>query len=639
MSLNQTFFTLLFFFSILLIGCREDSFEQVIIEDPVSGPSVTVKSSILARIIDDNEQPVADAAVTVNNQTLFTDAAGLVVVEDATLNSKGTFIRVEKSGYFPGGRRIYGSSTAAQYVNVKLLSKNVVGSINAQTGGTVSTSEGAIIELPANGIIDSDGNAFTGSVQVNATWLDPTADDLGEIMPGNLEGITTGSERVGLASFGMLGVELESLSGESLNLGNGGEATLTFPVPAELVGTAPATIPLWFFDEDLGTWVEEGSATLQGDQYVGNVTHFTFWNCDAPFPLTDLTVCFRGLEDQPFFNHQVVVTTLSFGTASYAVTDENGCVNGLVMQNEVLLLELLSKCGEVIYSEEIGPFTTDEADLGNITVQSGGFTNLLTIQGTLVDCDGNPLNNGVVQVEIGSLTEYIFASNGNFIGAVDNCDDATVITVAGFGSGAQSSIASDPIDVVVTGSFVQIGTIEVCESTVSGEENYVNVIIDGEEYQWNTLLDTSLFNASGATYDPVEDLFFVNLGVANFLPFDSTTITLSFYAAAGGSTILTDTTMVNYLIGTKSPHFFLNDNLAIYCDQNVGSKCIDIIETIEILEFGAVGEQIKGEITATVPIYEVDESNILGEIIYFPDTSLPLGTFPVTVQFSVERLQ
>jgi hypothetical protein len=46
--------------------------------------------------------------------------------------------------------------------------------------------------------------------------------------------------------------------GEKVELAEGLPATLTFAVPASMKDQAPATIPLWYFDEDEGIWKEEG---------------------------------------------------------------------------------------------------------------------------------------------------------------------------------------------------------------------------------------------------------------------------------------------------------------------------------------------------------------------------------------------
>ena len=53
-------------------------------------------------------------------------------------------------------------------------------------------------------------------------------------------------------------------------------------IPADQLSSAPAQIPLWYFDEEKGVWQEEGFAKREGNKYVGTVTHFTDWNCDDP---------------------------------------------------------------------------------------------------------------------------------------------------------------------------------------------------------------------------------------------------------------------------------------------------------------------------------------------------------------------
>jgi ABC-type sulfate transport system permease subunit len=107
-------------------------------------------------------------------------------------------------------------------------------------------------------------------------------------MPGNLTGITINNEQKILQTYGMIAVEMEGSSGEALNIAGSKQATISFPIPSAMLANAPATIPLWHFDETIGVWKEEGTATKQGNAYVGVVTHFSFWNCDVPAILSTL---------------------------------------------------------------------------------------------------------------------------------------------------------------------------------------------------------------------------------------------------------------------------------------------------------------------------------------------------------------
>ncbi len=77
-------------------------------------------------------------------------------------------------------------------------------------------------------------------------------------------------------------VELFSADKAELNLASGSTARLTLDIAPSQQATAPATVPLWYFDEDDGVWYEEGEGSRQANQYVADVAHFTPWNWDIP---------------------------------------------------------------------------------------------------------------------------------------------------------------------------------------------------------------------------------------------------------------------------------------------------------------------------------------------------------------------
>ena len=94
-----------------------------------------------------------------------------------------------------------------------------------------------------------------GPAEVYARWLDPTSPELGALMPGALMARDDdGRERV-LATYGMAAFELKTPAGEDLVLKSGQFVEIEIPIPAELAGTAPTEIPLWYFDLEEERWL------------------------------------------------------------------------------------------------------------------------------------------------------------------------------------------------------------------------------------------------------------------------------------------------------------------------------------------------------------------------------------------------
>ena len=114
-------------------------------------------------------------------------------------------------------------------------------------------------------------------------YLDPNNERFSEMMPGgDLAAVRSDNSSVQLVSYGMTDLNMYAENGDKLQLKDGCKAKLTFPIPAGMDKNPPASIPLWSFNEKTGLWEEEGSAQLQGNVYVGEVTHFSWVNLDDP---------------------------------------------------------------------------------------------------------------------------------------------------------------------------------------------------------------------------------------------------------------------------------------------------------------------------------------------------------------------
>lgn len=138
---------------------------------------------------------------------------------------------------------------------------------------------GVQVEIPANALRDDRGKAPTGPVDVSVSTIDLRSPGQ---MPGDLTVRQPGGDTRVMQSYGAASIDITG-GGKRFNLKSGTTAKITLPVdPSQLAagGTLPPTIPILFYDERDGVWVEEGTATLNGNVYVANVRHFSTINTD-----------------------------------------------------------------------------------------------------------------------------------------------------------------------------------------------------------------------------------------------------------------------------------------------------------------------------------------------------------------------
>jgi hypothetical protein len=382
-----------------LQSCRKSSTNGTLI--PYDN-SKTVIASIMGFVTDESGVLIDGATITTGGYTTLSDANGYFHFDNITTPSHATTVLVSKGNtYFKGSRTIAVNANQKHVVKVSLIAKGVPATFVAANGGNVSFANGLALSFPAGGIVnESTGLAYNGQVYVYAHKIDPTTETGMNTMPGDLRGVTAngGEERL-LQSFGMMVAELYSVDGQLLQIKSGFEATMTLTVPTSLQASAPATIPLWYFDDAKGVWVEDGVAFLTGGKYVGKVKHFSFWNCDTPAAAIDLEMTLVDQNGTPLSGYLVKLTNTANNDARTGTTNTAGWVGGLVYPNANLQMEvyvLSSICGTTtpIYSQTVVTSTIN-LNLGTITIPITTPA-AATISGSIVDCSGNPITNASV---------------------------------------------------------------------------------------------------------------------------------------------------------------------------------------------------------------------------------------------------
>ncbi len=444
--------------TLLFSSCRKDNEIQGSFPPDVPIPEVLVNGSFYGQVVDEANQAIENTIISVGTHTIETDENGFFYFNDIEINNKGSLVTAQRDGYFYNAKFVKSKLNTKNFVKIQMIKKNLTDSFAANAGGTVVSSGGASVEFSASSIKKESGGTYNGEVNVYVTWLDPTASDLIQRMPGDLRGINTNDEQQQLTTFGMIGVELESDAGEALNIAEGQTATIELPVPASLLANAPATIPLWHFEETTGYWIEEGEATLQGNKYVGTVSHFSFWNCDIPNTFVFIEGEVTDEAGQPIANVQIKITEVASGMVGYGRTDENGFYSGAVPNDQNLILTILNSCDEEIYSAPIGPFSAD-ATIPSIIV----FTNenFITLSGTLVDCNNDPVTNGYLKVDFAGRQALLYTdADGVFNDIISICD-ATSLDYTGYD--LDNLKQSTRLTEVIDSTAIDLANVFVCE--------------------------------------------------------------------------------------------------------------------------------------------------------------------------------
>jgi hypothetical protein len=393
------------------------------------------------------------ATVTAHGQSAVTDKYGYFVLQNVSAPQDRCVALAKMDGYFTAAKAEHPKENGLTNVKLFLMSEGTRQNLNAATGGTINVgSAGASAKFEANGLVTSGGSAFSGTAKVAIRHLDPDNNSFAAYFAGDQAALRSNGDRADLISYGVLRVDIRSTSGEQLQPAPGKPAEITYPIPASMLANAPASMPLWFFDEQKGFWVEEGTATKQGNKYVGTVTHFTDWNCD--YPSTE-SGTLSGTVDCGGIPMPNVVIRIG---QTVAVTDQDGHYTRRVPAGVDLVVFVDPAMNAALYTSTpvtVSQLTRGESRTANITLTSKCPS---TISGTLTDDQDRPIAGRVAWIDGDGYAYPATTLDGVFHLRVP---ENTSVTLEGFswactGSKLHTAMSGN------AGDDVNIGNLKVC---------------------------------------------------------------------------------------------------------------------------------------------------------------------------------
>lgn len=442
---------LLVFFS--LVGCQKDSEEFI----PINN-STNVDANIFGIVVDDMNAPIEGASVVYRGEEILTDEFGIYTFKNVSVNSKHSFLNITKDGYFEGTRTFRTNHTKTLRLKTILLKKDFNQSFESSNGG-LTTENVASLKFEPNSIMYADTKeSYSGTVKVAMKYLDPALIETNQSMPGDLTSVNSQDIIGTLQSYGMVYVELQSSSGEKLQIQTGSTVEMSTIIPSVVAGTAPEEIPMWYFEDESGLWKEEGKAIRNGDSYIANVSHFSCWNYDYSLPSIVLSGRVVDPNGTPLSGVHVWISVVGEFLGGHGDTDSDGTFSGQSPKDLPLDFKVFIYGQDCSYSEpafitQIGPFSSD-TDLGDIVVDFG-TEGYLTVTGTFETCDGDPVTNGFV--EIGN--HYIELTDGTLDETIIVCNNVPKFLVA---TDRDNLKSTEPVQLTSPGDHT-LGLISVCD--------------------------------------------------------------------------------------------------------------------------------------------------------------------------------
>jgi hypothetical protein len=445
------FFAVISLTIFFIFSCKKEKDDVATVD---YGSNNSLRTTVTGMVRDESNAPLTGVTVTAYGQTTSTNQYGTFVLKNLNVNKNRCVLQFVKTGFFNRAHGFIAAGNTVNYVRIILLSNAATQNFSSSVGGTISLPDGSSAQFQPNSFVTTNGSAYTGTINLIVKHLSPDDVNFGFTIPGgDLLGKDLNNKAVVLYTYGMVGVELTGSSGEALQLANGTSATLTLSIVASQLATAPATIPLWFFDETTSLWKEEGTATKVGNNYVGTVAHFSWWNCDYPGERATLKGKVIDCDGNGVPN--VIVTVNAYHTLT---TNQNGEYQNWVPAGMPLTAQVLA-------SNNVGIFLYSQ--LENILALSNNqtfivpdlvFPCITRVTGVIKTCTGEG-SDGFVTISNSSFYNFQFTTSGLF-----NLPVPENTQVDLFATNSSNSYSQN-ITTLAAPDNLNVGSLLLCDST------------------------------------------------------------------------------------------------------------------------------------------------------------------------------
>ena len=405
-----------------LSACHEDSFEEEIVVTDLMEPERVVLNQVEGIVVDTSGLLIPDASVTIGDMSTLTDNDGRFLLFDVPIADNGTVISVAKANYIDNATRIFPKESLSHDVKLVLVPDPIPTSVNGETGAMVDDPSGVSIDIqPLN--FQRNGVPYTDEVNIDIYWVDvnntsqfPNGIQINEVLD-----IANNLEISALSNVSLGYISITDENGEELEVNPEQPIRVTLPARQEANNIdAAGPQQLLIYDPSLGYWTVEGDVDAMGDDFSVEVTQFNWLAVGTERRAIPYCFNFSSMtpEEAETLSYSLSQADGSVVKLGQVTVGDTECFNAEA--DSELTLRVFSPCDVQSLSQEI-PTPTSESDTEIIDLSNA--TDLIRFNVNFAVC-----NNG--EVPANTLIAYSSASGDveiplteeNFEIILDPCD-------------------------------------------------------------------------------------------------------------------------------------------------------------------------------------------------------------------------
>ncbi len=405
---------------LIVTACNKDLDQTIVDRDVVTETESLDQVTVAGKVIDQSGNPIADAEVKILDYQTTTDGAGNYRFDNILIpNETSVPISAEKTGYFSIVRLLnligYLETDIVELLIVE-FDKSIRFSGDQDTSISLSTSfmdfqtRDINIDLPAGPYLLPDGNSYDGQIHLVATLTTGQNEILDQFSLGffnEYQGVDTDGSDILFSGVGQFIICALSDDGRLLDLPSASNIGITInegsttPQVLEL-----NSLRLFSLDETESKWAETNHLLVNnGSIFSGTID--AFGNFAIGHPQNNIILEFTvRYADGDNISSLFIRRNDKAETGNIYSDVTNIEYAAYVLQNTQIPIQMVDDCFNVIYEEELGPFS-ENTTLDEIVLPS---RNSLVLNAPVINCTGETVNPVYYQlIGLGNSDRYIKA--------------------------------------------------------------------------------------------------------------------------------------------------------------------------------------------------------------------------------------